>query len=299
MKRFLLNIFMFAILVIVLLGVPQYLFDYEVHNNKTTWPYKLLNQVNKPDRFTTKLLVSGNSRGEHYLASTMEELFHGQVENISMRGYPFNYQYYLLLNNYLRQGTHPMYILQEVGPLCFFGNSPMPGFSFLPYINRPNTQFLFDQNPALTPYDKFLPIKYRGNVDKLINTWKELSKPVLPEIENPYNGLIGKYPFEHDNNIINAFSSFIHECDTLNIRLILAISPMHTDDGIPQFEWDGFYHILDSVTAGYDIPLLDYSRLFGNDTTFFMDPVHLKHYGCEVYTRQIMHDLDSLGLIKN
>jgi len=70
---------------------------------------------------------------------------------------------------------------------------------------------------------------------------------------------------------------------------------MHTGDGIPRFAWDSVYHIMDSVTKGYDIPLLDYSQYFGNDTTFFKDPIHLKQFGREIYTRQVMHDLDSIG----
>jgi len=307
MKRFLLNITAFTVLIYIILWIPQYLFDHRACNNHTVWPFKEFNRMDEwyPDSVADELLVMGNSRGYHYVPEVMKEFYSGCVENLSMRGYSFDFQYHMMLKKYLQKDYHPKYILQEVGPFSFFGYvNPKLNIAFFPYIQRSELAFMYDFRPGLTVFDKYLPIKYRGNLDKMYDYWKEMDwYDTLQESDDmPKSYCIDNIPFHveyFEPSIIHLFHSYIQECDSLGIKLILIVSPMHTEDGIPKYDWDSFNHIMDSVTAGYDLPLLDYTRYFGNDTTYFNDPIHLTQDASRIYSRIVMHDLDSLGLIRN
>lgn len=308
MKRFLRNITYFTLIVGTLLWIPQILFDRRAHSNNQQWPFSDLNNIEmwKGDTTHNELLVSGNSRGGHYLVTEMQELYPHLVENVSLGGFPFDFQYYIMLKRYLNAKYHPRYIIQEICPFCFFGYvNPKLNVAFLPYIDRPELHFLWDFQPGITIYDRILPVKYRGNMDNLWSYWKLLGMDLQPEAASEALVAMERYdydrlPHDYEHNVptlIHLFDTFIQECDSLNIGLILAISPMHTEDGYPFYDWDSFHQIIDSLTENRNIPILDYSHFYGNDTTYFVDPVHLKQLGRQQYTRQIMHDLDSLGII--
>ena len=308
MKRFLLNASLFAILIGIILWVPQILFDRRAHSDGREWPFSYLNHLESWQGDTTHraLLVCGNSRGGHYDVPVLQELYPYLVENMSMAGSSFDFQYHVMLSDRLCEAYRPRYIVQEISPFCFFAHLSAPlNVDWLPYIHLPELEFLREYNPGVTVYDRLLPVKYRGNVDKVWKRWQAMGEYAQSGSEREaaiarlsYNAACVPCDIEdYQPSLIHLFDTFIRECDSLGITLILAISPIHTGDGYPLYDWEGFRRIIDSLTVGRDIPILDYSHFYGNDTAYFRDPVHLTQYGREQYSRKFMHDMDSMRII--
>ena len=103
---------------------------------------------------------------------------------------------------------------------------------------------------------------------------------------------------ESDTTIINLFKGFVNECKDQDMELILVCSPIHTDDGTKYFDMDAFWTIISSIVKDKDIPIMNYQDLYGSDTTYFIDPMHLNKYGRDCFTKILAHDLDSLGYLK-
>jgi hypothetical protein len=94
------------------------------------------------------------------------------------------------------------------------------------------------------------------------------------------------------------FDKFLDECLSEGIKVILVGSPMHVKDGLSYFETKDFWNIVKKCVYGTGFPIISYADYFGNDTAYFLDPAHLNRHGREVFTAKLIHDLDSVGIIK-
>ena len=101
---------------------------------------------------------------------------------------------------------------------------------------------------------------------------------------------------QKNDTIINYFSDCINRCEQENIQLLLVCSPMHKSDFYDKRRMTEFWQLIDSLAP--NISKLDYSLIFGSDTTYFAESTHLNLLGAEIFTTKLAHDIDSLGLLK-
>lgn len=310
MKRFLINISALFIVTALCLSAPLYYFEYLAKRNMAKEPYRCMNRPFLYAGENADLIVMGNSRAMHYDEDILSKELGIKCRNIGWTGFPFIYQYHGMLQTYLNRNNPPKYIIQEIMPRLFFTQLQSPYvMETLPRINEPEYEFFFKKSPDITLADHFLLPRYAGKMDKVfkqIGILREADKPEpLPNFYNEKPQLLqlgktdttGGKVLDRDEESIALFKQYLNECDSMGIKMVFCCSPMHVDDALSTLDMEQFWFLIDSLKAHHNITILDYEDYFGNDTTYFYDPSHLKQTGIEVYSRKVAHDLDSLGII--
>lgn len=300
MNRFLKNSLLFVAIVLLLISAVVYPLSLEFERKafacKHTAPYNRINMIYDTKDNDAKLIVMGNSRASAYIDSTLSNLLGIKCCNIGFAGYPFIYQYHIMYETYMSQNARPDYIIQEIGPWAFF-DYVMPKYSIemCPYIERDNFAFLKDITPELSYADNFRLVRYAGKLRKVISEIEILNESgdTIPPEENFHrNGLIaGKQKFECTPENISLFKQFIDECSANHIKLILVCSPIMSDVASTYFEMDRFWDLMDSITKGHDLTILNYQDLFKNDTTLFKDYIHLNTRGSHLFSTRLGEDI--------
>jgi len=307
MKKFLLRILFFLIMMVLVSSIPCIVFEKKALNTTDKTPYKRINEICNMQNVNADLIVLGNSRArESYNDSLMTRLIGMRCLNLGNGGYSFDYVYHIMYNNYLKQNQPPKYIIVDISPWGTFSHTnPVYTIQMLPYITRPGFEFFQELCPRWSKANYILFVKYFGKLGKVCKELDYLTQPTAQKskpnnLEWPKDcvGEPHRVEQECDEQIINLFVRFLDECKEQNISVILVCSPMHVEDGLCYFDMDVFWNIIKWCNRGTKFPLVSYQDFFDSDTAFFTDPIHLNQYGKQVFTTKLMHDLDSVGIIK-
>jgi hypothetical protein len=307
MKRFFKNALLFAVIVLLIISAVVYPLSLEFERRafgcKAIAPYCRVNMIYDTKGNDAKLIIMGNSRASGYDDSILSDTLGIKCFNIGFAGYPFIYQYHIMYKTYMSQNARPDYIIQEIGPWAFF-DYVMPKYSIdmCPYIDRENFSFLKEITPELSYADNFRLVRYAGKLQKVINEFNNIDEsretnPLGQSFGQTFHrsGLInGKQKFERTPENILQFKQFIDECTANNIRLILVCSPILKEVSSTYFEMDRFWNLIDSINHDSRLTVLNYQDLFGNDTTMFMDYIHLNARGTEEFSAIVGHDLKQI-----
>ena len=194
----------------------------------------------------------------------------------------------------------PKYIILDVAPWAYFDDvNPRYNLDLLPYINRPEFDFYIETCPELSVLFKYLPFKYRGHLVDCIDKVQTILSNKVEEPKNEYfktNYFANEdhHPLECNSRIIELFKRFLDETKKKGVKMVIVCSPTHVKDGCSHFDMDEFHDMVDSLAENAGIPFLDYSTLYDSDTLFFKDPMHLKRYGRERFSKTIAMTLKSL-----
>lgn len=305
MKRFILQVVIFVGILILLTSIPCLIFEKKAKQCTTRHPYCRVNFAINSANINADLIIMGNSRAEDsYNDSILSAQIGLRCLNLGWTGYPFNYQYNVMYQNYIKQNTKPRFILLEIGPWAFFDYvNPKYIIELLPFINRPEFEFYKKLCPEISYLDKFVFVRYAGKLYKVCDevTLFKSSKQIVTQ-----NNIGAKWrsdyfthmhKVEENVTILNLFERFVDECMNQNIKLVLICSPMHHDDGAMYFDMDAFWKVISKAIKDKEVPILNYYDLYGNDTTYFQNPMHLNDYGKDRFTMKVAHDLDSLEII--
>ena len=269
-------------------------------------PYYSLNKVYNAVGVDADLIIIGNSRAQgHYNDSIMSANLGFKCINIGWSGYPFDYQYHVMYGAYMRQNVRPEYIITDISPYAFFNYVTTHYIiELLPYIAQPEFKFFYDLCDDVSYSDCFLLVRYAGLLDKIIKETAVVSEtdetPNGTDTIQHFNRFIGPPKMSHldiNPEILNVFTNYIDECLAKGIKMIFVCSPMHVTICKQLLPLDEFWRLTDSITAGKDITILDYSSLFDSDSTYFNDPLHLNSIGQRCFSEKLSRDLDSMHLV--
>lgn len=254
------------------------------------------------------VVIFGNSRAQcSYNTEIMDSILGVSCFNMGLNGKPFDYQYHFIIRPYLRNNRCPSLIVQEVSPQAFFRHyTPKFDYQFLPFLGCPDYAYYIQTCDEVSTLDKFLPIKYRGiKFPKLYRMYCGWRADTIRSYRDGYTprSMVKQYtnnfqeiplPLEHDADKIAQFSEYLAVCDSMQIPVVLVVSPMHIDDFYNLCDMEGFYRLIDSLSSPYDIPLLDYSHLFGNDTTLMIETTHMSYEGSCAFSKKFSLDIKHL-----
>ena len=303
MKKFLINIAILGVIICIVwyaLVFPFFhYYEERAFNNDDLAPFSDINYASNARNIDADLVLIANSRGGAYNLPTLNEELKMKCSGLIIAGYPFDYQYNLMFKPYMEHNKAPKYIIQDVGPWAFFDYVlDKYTIEMLPYIDRPDFAFLKDKCPEKTKYSDLKIVRYAG---KALGVYSELKKMNRFTSGNwvtvksyRKSNLSDKMPLENNPEIIDLFSKYLDECRNLGIKVILVFSPIHMQDGGARFDLKGFEGIIRQVTKGKDVTLLDYHDMFGSDTLYFNDSMHLNSKGSMIFTKELSHCLDSI-----
>ena len=303
MKRFLCQIGVFLVVVIAVCTIPLYVFEKKAKNCTNQDPYASINKVSNMEHVDAELIILGNCRAKGgYDASLMTSLSGLQCLNLGLDGSSFDYSYHIMYKTYLKNNKKPRYIIVDIGPWAFFEHElPVYAIQMLPYIKRPEFQFYIEMCPQLSNADRLLFVRYFGTMGKVIQEIGRLNRLEKTEktTKNWQDNYFGEpQPLMCNKAIVQLFDKFLDECLSEGIKVILVGSPMHVKNGLSYFDMNSFWTIVKRCASGTGFPIVSYAEYFGDDTTYFSTPAHLNRHGREVFTAKLIHDLDSVGIIK-
>lgn len=306
MKKFLIDMFIIAILFLGSLYVLQFMVDIKAKNNYLDGRYRTLNTA-LYNEINADVVFFGNSRAQcHFDTKVMDSILNVKCYNMGLSGFPFDIQYHLVIRPYLQNNIAPKLIVYEISPqACLDYWNPIYQYHFLPYINNRYYDYYIEICDEISVVDRYLPFKYRGrSVKSFYNALSEITRNYegedcfTPIFKAGYsiNFIQGIYMLENNPLIINQLKEFVEECNENNIKLLFVTSPMHEDDFYNHCHTDEFLAMVDTISNWAN--RLNYSLMFGSDTTFFAESTHLNAYGAKVFSIKLAHDIDSLGILK-
>ena len=307
MKRFLIETTLFVIVVFSFCCLPMLQFEKEAKQCDFRNPYSRINWVTNLKDSDAEVLILGNSRAlDCYNDSILSVVLRKKCLNCGFAGYPFDYQYHIMYQTYIKNNRKPNYIIVEVNPWAYFDYfNENYIVEMLPYVNRKEFDFYIKICPELSESDKLLFVRYAGQLRNVIH---ELYLFHHPEKDYWNSVIIKKWrsdmfteerELEHDESIVQLFNSFLKECAEQGIKVVLVCSPIHQQDGARYFDMEGFRNLIYDCASETNTCFLDYDALFGNDTTLFIDPMHLNDLGRTNFSLKLAHDLDSLDILLN
>lgn len=121
-----------------------------------------------------------------------------------------------------------------------------------------------------------------GNMDRSLKGWKPLDGEM-----DPTNVITEEFEFPIDSDRVRLLERFITDCQTRNIRLIIAVSPMYSCSKKDVFSKAA------ELSRKYKIRYLDHYRdsVFEGHCEFFYDFGHLNRRGAELYSQIIAKEL--------
>ena len=302
MRKFIIKTMIVVVSWLLPLYILQFLYDKTAQQVYDRWPYDKINMAfEKPQN--ADLVIMGNSRGTgNYIPQILDSILEMKCCNLSLSGYPFNFNYNMVFQPYIKRNSLPRFIIQDVGPFAFFQDfNPIYRIEFLPYINRPEFGFYLKRCSELSEFYKFLPLKYHGQLSLCIDNFRSF---ILEEGDKPewnYYRVGSNYsgkdirPLEKDSDILKLFAQYLEDCKALNIKVVLICSPIHMKDGYSHFDMKGFKEMMTDIARKEEMPFLDYSDYYGADTLFFIDAMHLKKPAQKQFSRQVAADLKAMG----
>ncbi|GHV59395.1 hypothetical protein FACS1894182_13450 [Bacteroidia bacterium] len=234
--------------------------------------------------------------------------------NIGINAYGFDMQYvqYKIFEKYNKV---PRLIIQNVDYIStLFGRKDAyHKHQFLPYLQEDllkrklKTLGLSDWElyfPAFQYHSDLLSI-YRGWIEFLgIKHYAGAEYKGYVGTEIPWNGaelekILSKDSLvsSTDPEIIQLFDSFLSDCKSKNIQVILVFTPIYFKAAEFIKNKEEVMDIFRCFSQKYDIPFLDYSRdSLCYDTAYFYNAWHLNKEATELFSLQLANDIKALQL---
>lgn len=299
MKKFVKEILIFAVLTSVMLCCADYYLSYTgLQPNSWGW-YEIYNDTTHYD-----LLINGNSRARyHYDTRIIDSVLHVNSFNLGTDGGPINRQM-VRYRKMCQYHGHPKYLIQNLEYFTMTQRYPFGRHQFYPY-------FIYDESliselkesEGFTWSELYIPfVRYWGAPSISSTTSVDHKGFVVPSGHWDGVALAAMKTSEakKDPDMIREFGAYIEELKQQGTKIVFVLSPLYYE---AQEKYEGRELVLaiyDSIAEKYDIPVLNYLESPINyDAAYFGDPTHLNARGADTFTRQLAHDLDSIGFIQH
>lgn len=267
------------------------------------------------DSINADVIMLGSSRVQFaYDPHIIDSVLGCNSRNLGVSGQPFGVSC-LRWQLYNRHNNPPKLIIINCDYLELRGMAEN-GFGreqYYPYIS----------DSFLKPYfkcfgfrwvDKYIPIyRYHGEYKIMGLGLSEILHIQHVKEENLYKGYVpfyeeyngtnleqfirdNKLNFRIDKEVVSLLDSMLSSVDR-NITNIIFVHAPYYHRMLENMNDTSAMAVYDSLSRKYSIPLLDYSRMYiCNDSIYFRDGCHINFRGSSIFTRQMAHDIDSLGL---
>lgn len=295
----------FCIALLAILLIEDVLTTCAFHK-KTTRKFGVWNDIIHTN-INADVLIMGNSRAwTQYSPQILDSILGTNTYNIGIDGSCFNRQLarYDIYRHY--QQNIPKFIIQNVE---FFTLGHTEGYEreqFMPYLMYPYFRRRICEIELFSFGELYIPM-YRYYMN---NVYDEYTKYDYPQIKGFFGedrtwdgGNLKKmipYREEVDTNTLCMFTNYIEEVKKEGIKLIFVLAPLYKDAMQNVQNIDEIHGIYYELSDKYDIPILDYTNCrLSQDTLYYKNATHLNKLGAELFSIELAHDLDSLGILQH
>ena len=291
MKKFIMYILVFFVVVIIIDQFVGFVGDYMLHNSKPS-PAKQFDDLCLNDNHD--ILIMGSSRAlHHYIPQIIGDTLCMDVYNAGYGGNGIILAYGIL--QMIIEREPPKYILYDIAW----------AFDLLVYEpDDNNTRYLSTlkkyrkhdgvaevlKDISWGTYLKSFSGIYRYNSD-LLNSikyfwwgstfYEDGYVPLYGELNDSTRQNTEIELFAEDNTKIKYLHKFVQTCQENDICLIFALSPQYgyIDERVIK--------LIKKISEQYNITLLDYYDVFQNDMTLFQDELHMNDKGATEYSKKV------------
>ncbi|MBQ9639483.1 MAG: hypothetical protein IJV22_08000 [Bacteroidales bacterium] len=309
MIRFLRRLLVFLLICIIPLCLVEFYGTHYLHslNHYAVEPYADFMRQGPAERGVNTLVMGTSRAWVQYNPAILDSVLGTTTYNMGCDGRMFSTMM-LKWNTYIFTGNPiPSFIIFDVGPfgLELDNERGYEREQFYPYmINcRPIRQFVW-QGSFCNFFEKFFPgIRYFGIHNFKSNNWNE------PYHLDGYNGKDLKYndymlqktnafDYIHKPEAIALMEKFLHDCDSMNIDVVLVLSPIYIEGQEKINDIAAMKRLYEDIAVRHNLPLLTYTdNSMCCDTANFYNATHLNALGANRFSRMLAHNLNSMGIV--
>lgn len=315
MKRFLIKTIFLSSIIFVLLSVLGIVVDAGLRKSRDNEYCEIYNGGINAD-----LLICGSSRAwVHISPQIIDSAFNINSYNIGLDGQPFlmqiaKYSFYRESNN------KPKYIIYAVDNISLNKRKDIYNINlYLPFLNNETLAQTLQKHSGYNLVDYYNPFtKYaykKGSIKWGILQFFNIkySEPYYQKVKG-YQGLVREWDNSFDNfkkqnpngfeqkydkEVFDAFEQFVKVQRKDDVKIIFVWTPQYieyTEMLLNKKEALNFYT---GLSDRYNIPFLDYSTdTICYNKSYFYNSQHLNKAGSELFTKKLVHDIDSLKIVK-
>jgi len=316
MKKFIIKIFQFTILLTISAYILGYLLNKGIEKlgdrDTNIWDNIIHSRIH------SNVIINGSSRvWVHISPQILDSLLHVDSYNLGIDGYPFNMQD-VRFKIFEKYNKKPQLIIQSADLNTLYRRSdPYNKSQFFNYMREPLLQDELIMMKGFSSFDFYIPaLCYRSNLLSIYDGLTGFLDMKHYNTEGVYKGYKGQdqkwngielekilsgdsLVSEIDPKIVQQFDFFLNYCKGNNIQVIMVFPPEYIKATEFTKNKQEVIDIYRSFSKKYDFSFLDYSTdSLCYDTTYFYNAQHLNKTGAELFSTKLAHDIDSLGILK-
>jgi hypothetical protein len=318
MKKFILNIIGFSMLVAVL-ALSLDFFVTSGLKKTEVGDFQVWNDIYN-SRITGGVVISGSSRAARSInPAILDSALSVNSYNLGNDAYYF-YMQYARYQVFAKHNPKPKLIIQTADFNTLWNTGSTNKVQFAPYNDPLLDSFLenigFKPNELNTPVYRYfseisavkLGLANQLGLDKVFYkdkirykgyqaTYNEWNRRELDNILN----VSGKIKVHNQPEMAVLLDDFLSECKNNNIQVVMVFVPEYIE-AINTTESTNATAVLDlynSLSEKYNFPFLDYSRdTICNNIEYFYNALHLNSRGADLFTKKLARDIDLLGIMQ-
>lgn len=253
-----------------------------------------------------------------YNTYVLDSMLHCNSHNLGLDGHYIDFQL-IRYDTYRRYNAKPKVVLMNVDCLSTLGitaDSRYEREQFFPYFFDDTLISRVAAIKQITWIDRHVPlVRYFGYRDEFewgIESFfgkKDFFDGGMHKGYRGDGGRLGLGPIVDVDTMVKVgankqavelLDSFAKRTNEEGIRLVFVKSPVFEPLLNKISNVDENDSIFEKIAEKYQIPILDYYHsAVSQDKTNFMTPSHLNKKGSELFTMELCHDLDSLGVLRD
>ncbi len=311
MKKFLLRLTLFISILLVLALVADVAITRQFRKLESS-PFANWNDIYSGG-IHSDILIMGSSRAYvQFNPRIIDSVLHTNSYNLGMNGRSIASQV-AKYHVYRHEGNaKPRLVLYELYQGSLDTSNCFDRIQFVPYLHD---LYLWKQTRPIDHFsltDAIVPCwryrKYKGYIAEIIQdkSFYQRSDQTLykgfQDFDKPWDGSkfanIDTIHYGKQPESIEALKLFLHECRTENIPVVFVIAPFYIGATEKIDDLAGMYRLFHEIADPYGAPILDYTyHPLSYDTAYFYNASHLNRTGATIFSTQLAHDLDSLGML--
>lgn len=307
MKKFIFTIIIFGIGLLGLASIADFVISANLRKSKA----RMLIGWNDiySSNICSDVVIMGNSRAwVQYSPQILDSVLSVNAYNLGVDGAPMKRQI-LKYNTYRRFNTKPKLIIQNIDFKTMIGFTGYEREQFFPYFFDDSIKKAVAKDEKINFMERYLPVyRYIGYNDLILAGLEVKEYWDKAIIEKGYFGMNKtwegtKIPetitYFQDSLALLFFDKYLEKSQSEGIQVLFVHAPIYIAATEIIDNIEGMYQMYDSIACKYGIPILDYTHFpINNDTTYFYNATHLNKRGAEHFTKQLAHDIDSLGILR-
>ncbi len=315
MKKFLIQIFGFSLVMFLLFSAMTFITDSGMHKSE----FGNLKEWNEifEKKINADIIIQGSSRAwVQFDTYIIDSVFNTNSYNMGIDGSPFDVQY-VRYKSYIENNKYPKVILQNVDWDLMDKNTPVfQKYQFLPFLGNHYFKEQLLKNNIIPFSDCYLPfLKYSGQPKALevgfseffgIQHYKSLKHKGYAGSDENWNGNNfenrkkgGKFYWKKDPKLEKMFIDFVLDCKSKNIKVVLVFAPVYFELADLMVNFNELKLFYKDYAQKYNLVFLDYSLIpLSDNKEHFINATHLNKRGSEIFTTQLANELKDKNIVE-